>query len=128
MNHPAWLLAHLHTYHPVIADLLRAKEPADPATAKYGKGSVVSDDPADYPAWDELLASYRQGHADVLAALDDADEQKLQGPMPIKRWAERGFPQFGSILGYLMVRHEALHLGQLSTWRRAAGKGAAREG
>ena len=120
-NHPAWLLAHLRTYHPVIEALLRGREPDDPADAPFGMKSSPQTDPAVYERRDALVDGYNEGHRRVLAALDGASEEVLGRPMPVRRWADRGFPQMGSILGYLMVRHEALHAGQLSAWRRAMG-------
>lgn len=123
INHPAWIVSHLQTYHPVIESLLKGEVPDDPMDARYGMKSRPLSDPAEYLPRDELIRSYNDSHARVLAAAEAADEAVLSQPMPVQRWADRGFPMMGSILGYLMVRHESLHLGQLSTWRRTVGKG-----
>jgi hypothetical protein len=69
---------------------------------------------------DRLVADFDAGHDAVAAALRETDASILQSEMPVERLRER-FPQVGVILPYLVVRHEALHLGQLSTWRRTMG-------
>ena len=123
MNHPAWIFRHLHTYHPVIVDLLEGHDPTDPKDAPFGKNSEALADPAVYGEWSQVVADYRGGVESVNAALEGAvsmDESLLFRKMPVARWQER-FPAAGSILAYLMVHHEAFHIGQLSTWRRARG-------
>ncbi len=119
-NHPAWILSHLHAYHAVIVDLLTGKTPEDPLHHRHGMKSKPEADPSHYLPREALLESFAEGHADVAKALNAAEEALLTSQMPLPRWRER-FPQVGSILPYLMSRHEALHLGQLSAWRRVQG-------
>lgn len=118
INHPAWLLSHLNTYHPVIEALLLGNVPDDPLDAPFGQKSTPTQDANVYPDRDTLVSQFNDGHARVSAALENVDASVLTRPMPIERWKPRGYSQAGSILGYLMVRHESLHLGQLSSWRR----------
>ena len=124
VNHPAWILKHLSTYHPVIATLLRGGDPEDPKGAPFGKDSEPQADPAVYGgSWAGVVAEYREGKAAVEAALGHAetlDPGQFFRKMPVERWRER-FPTAGSILAYLAVHHEAFHIGQLSTWRRVKG-------
>ncbi|MEM1011129.1 MAG: DinB family protein [Planctomycetota bacterium] len=120
VNHPGWILAHLNAYHPLIAGLLRGKTPEDPIDHPYGRKSQVLLDADAYPSMTELVESFTSGHADVTAALGETSEAILSREMPIVRFRER-FPLVGSCLAYLVVRHESLHLGQLSTWRRTMG-------
>ncbi len=122
MNHPAWILSHLHAYHPVAMELVSGRTPADPLDHKYGMKSSPVADTAAYLDKDALIEAFAQGHDDVTDAMKDAGESVLLSPMPVERWKQR-FPKVGSILPYLMSRHEALHLGQLSAWRRAMGLG-----
>ena len=123
MNHPAWILRHLSTYHPVIVDLLNGAEPTDPVDAPFGKNSEALPDPSVYGDWAAIVDEYRAGVKRVTDALDGAasmDPSLLMRKMPVERWRER-FPASGSILAYLMCFHEGFHTGQLSTWRRARG-------
>ncbi|WP_428386282.1 DinB family protein [Mucisphaera sp.] len=120
MNHPAWILAHLTLYHEVLAGLLKGETPADPKDHPFGMQSSPQPDLATYGDPEQLVASFTEGHASVLAALEAATEQDILRPMPIERWTTR-FPRVGDLLGYVMLLHEATHLGQLSAWRRVQG-------
>ncbi|MEM9252449.1 MAG: DinB family protein [Planctomycetota bacterium] len=120
VNHPAWVLSHLSAYHPVIVGLLRGETPDDPLHHRYGMKSHPVADAGEYLPVDELRAQFLAGHADVDAALEAATAEVLEAPMPVERWVPK-FPQVGLALPYLMLRHEALHLGQVSAWRRVQG-------
>ena len=74
------------------------------------------------PTKAELLAAIREGHARVEAALDDADLDALalDDPNPIE-FLREPFPTKRDFLAHLLTTHDAIHLGQLSAWRRAAG-------
>lgn len=125
VNHPAWILKHLSAYHPVVLDLLQGRTPEDPKAHRFGMESHPEPDAAIYGTWDEVVAEYRRGGAEVLAALEalgSSDEAiaVLMHKMPVPRWQEK-FPMAGSILGYLLVHHEGFHLGQFSAWRRFRG-------
>ncbi len=121
MNHPAWVLKHLGAYHPVIVGLLRGGAVEDPLNHPFGMKSAPEADLAAYGSGkDELAAAFADGHAQVEAALNAADDAVFAQGIPVERW--RGpYPTVGSILGYLMLAHEGIHLGQLSAWRRVQG-------
>ena len=118
INHPAWLLSHLNLYQQVLAALLRGETPADPIDHKFGMKSAPVADASKYAAKDDLIAAWTAGHEAVASALQSADEALLLSPMPIERFRSR-FATIGSCLMFIMIRHESLHLGQLSAWRRA---------
>ncbi|MEM7807206.1 MAG: DinB family protein [Planctomycetota bacterium] len=120
VNHPGWILAHLNAYHPLIRDLVAGGSPADPIDHRYGRKSQVVLDADEYPPLAQLQTDFARGHEEVAAALRSADESTLLREMPIERFRAR-FPLVGSCLAYLVVRHESLHLGQFSTWRRTMG-------
>lgn len=120
LNHPAWLLSHLHAYHPVIVALLNGNTFEDPKQHRFGMLSKPEADASVYAPKDELVAAYAEGRQQVVEALASATVETLQDPMPLERWTKK-FPQRGSILPYLMAHHESLHLGQLSAWRRVQG-------
>ena len=120
MNHPAWLLSHLNVYHPVAAALLRGKTPADPMDHEFGMKSAPLPDPSAYKPLATLRDDFADGHAEVESALRSATLEDLSAPPPIERWRGR-FGSVAEMMTYLLVRHESLHLGQLSAWRRAAG-------
>lgn len=122
INHPAWVLSHLNAYHPVLLALLTGGTPDDPKEHQFGMQSSPVADASVYAPKEELIETFERGHAEIAAALEQADEATLTRPMPVERWREK-FPRAGSPLGYLMLGHESHHLGQISAWRRAMGLG-----
>lgn len=120
MNHPAWVLSHLHAYHPVIIALLRGETFDDPKEHLYGMKSKPVADAGAYPSKQPLVEAFVRGHEDVTAALSGADPAVLGGEVMLERW-RKYFPSVGAVLAYLTLLHEATHLGQLSAWRRVQG-------
>jgi hypothetical protein len=123
MNHPAWIIGHLSAYPPVLAAILDGRPFEDPLHSRYGRGTMPSGEAAAYPPKAELLREYFDGHDLLARTLAAADEGVLARPIPLARWQDR-FPRIGDAVLYLMLSHEAGHLGQLSAWRRAMGKAA----
>lgn len=120
MNHPAWLLSHLNAYHPVIAAVIRGEPFDDPKFHRFGMQSQPEPDASVYPSKKELVNAYIHGHERVTEALREAKPARLNEPVPLERWSKT-MPNIGTALGYLMIHHEATHLGQLSVWRRVQG-------
>ncbi len=124
VNHPAWTLSHLIFYHPAILSLAQGQSVDDPALAVdasiYDEGSTPIDDPTCYRSKEALLALYSHGHAQVETALRQVSPNLLAQPPGLERWSH-AFPDSAQTLVYLMLIHEAQHLGQLMVWRRAVG-------
>jgi hypothetical protein len=123
MNHPAWTLSHLASYHGALAAMLKGEPFADPLTSPFARGSRPSADPAAYRPKETLVREYLQGHELVGTTLAATPPAVLDRPIPLERWRER-FPTVGDAIVYLMLSHEAMHLGQVSAWRRAGGRPA----
>jgi hypothetical protein len=123
MNHPAWTLGHLLPYCSTVAAMLRGEAFPDPMHSPFAKGSSPSADLGVYPEKAVLVADYLRAHDDAAAALEAADASVMGLKIPLARWEQR-FPLVGDAVVYLMVSHEATHLGQLSAWRRAGGRAA----
>ena len=121
VNHPAWTLPHLVTGSEFAAQLL-GLEPliAQDWFAKYGRGSVPSTDPADNPSKSEALAALEKHHARVSGALDNVDPSMLERPTPNDDFRQI-MPTIGDALVFVLGAHEAVHVGQLTSWRKAMG-------
>lgn len=119
-NHPAWVLAHLNTYIPIIGALIEGKEFDDPKDAPFGMKSKPEHDLSVYPAKAELIGEYVAGHEQVTKLLDSATPSALEQPVSLERWKTR-MPSVATALMYLAMCHENQHLGQVSTWRRVQG-------
>lgn len=123
MNHPAWVLSHLAAYSPVLTTMLRGQEPEDPLTHRYGMQSRPVDDLGEYPPKDALVAHFLTVRHQLAEVFDAAEEAHLGSPVLLERWKGR-WPSIWHACVTLMTTHEAVHLGQLSAWRRAGGRPA----
>jgi len=120
MNHPSWVLSHLNAYHGPLVSMLSGEPFDDPKDHRFGMLSKPEADASVYESKQTLLTQYNEGHERVVAALESAGEAGLHRAMSLERW-KGVFPTVGSALGYLMLAHEGVHLGQLSAWRRVQG-------
>ena len=124
-NHPLWIVAHnTHAMNLGIQLLTgKSQEPAE-WKALFGVQSTPSSDASIYPAWDEVVAAYRNTLKTLIAALEAADDATLDADMPIERLRAR-WPKVGQAVAFMLSSHPAIHWGQLSAWRRAIGLGPA---
>ncbi|MEM9346194.1 MAG: DinB family protein [Planctomycetota bacterium] len=125
VNHAAWVLGHLALVAHVngasyLLGLDVAPESSVLGPDDFGGGSTPKPDAALYPDKDKLLGLLASGHARVAEALARRTAGELDQPTPHPGLAAR-FPRFGGALTHVLVRHEMLHLGQLSAWRRVQG-------
>jgi uncharacterized damage-inducible protein DinB len=75
---------------------------------------------AKYPAKATLLAKLEEAHRRLAALLEKVDQATLDQPTPDEQM-RKVVPTIGDALVFLATTHEAIHLGQLSAWRRAQG-------
>lgn len=122
---PAWIIGHLGFVANRVLAMGGAESKIDSDAWKplFGGGSTPAGeaDKATYPSWDELLRVWREGHADVAALAPSISEAALSAENPNERM--RGaLPTTGDLISFILTGHEAMHLGQLSTWRRVQGR------
>jgi hypothetical protein len=120
-NHPAWVLGHLAWAADGTLEKLGGKR-ALPATwpALFGSGSKPSATRSLYPSKDELLRTLEQSYQNLRQQAGAASPQQLSQPTTSPR-AKEALPTFKEFLGFLLTGHVGIHLGQLSSWRRAIG-------
>jgi hypothetical protein len=124
MNHAAWVLGHVALGADFVALLLGQSMVTDEAwMATFGPGSTPAGDRAAYPSKEQLLATMRMTHARAIQLLAQATTAQLDAPNET-RFFPVEFPTVGALITHLMTTHAALHLGQLSAWRRSLGKGS----
>ncbi len=68
------------------------------------------------------MAEYLRTHDELGGVLRGVNPAVLDKPIPLERWKER-FPYIADAIVHLMIDHESAHLGQISVWRRAGGRG-----
>lgn len=116
-----WLLGHLA----VTGDFARrlcGRPPLCPREwrSAFNPGSHPSHDAGDYPSASLLRETLLAVYGDLCAALPTVDPAVLAVPNPYAP-GQTGFPTAGEFVGYLLTGHLGYHVGQLMTWRAAAG-------
>ena len=119
-NHATWVIGHLAKSTDFAGSMLGiAPACPDGWGSLFGKDSVPDTDATRYPDLATLMAHLEQGHDRVAEAYRGVADDVLgaaatAGPKEL-------FPTVGDLLHFIVTSHETLHLGQLSSWRRAAG-------
>ena len=124
-THVAWQVGHLASAEFFLALVrVRGERPADealyptPLRQLFGRGSVPSASPADYPTASEILALFDRVHEEVLSDLSHCDPARLdeacQRPHRFANTRLRSL-QWCS-------QHELIHAGQIGLLRRLLGK------
>jgi hypothetical protein len=121
MNHAAWVLGHLAWTCDFTGQVLGLPETLDATwTERFNNESRPAADRALYPPKGELVATLEAAHARLDEALRAAPSDVLTQPLPLEQYRSF-FPTVGDALFYMLTSHEAVHLGQLSAWRRVLG-------
>lgn len=121
LNHPAWIIGHLAVCADFVPKLL-GQPTICPAEwdALFAPGAVPTADRSRYPSKAELLAKNEEAFVRNPQLIAAASERRLAMPQPIEYFRPL-YPSIGDMLAHLISTHPALHLGQLSTWRRLQG-------
>ncbi len=123
LNHPAWLLMHLSTAADYASNLLGGQGvcPSD-WNEKADTKKPLTQNRSDYPSKAELLKTFEDAFRHAANLYQAATEADLSKPQKLG-FFEEALPTVGDMATFLLVAHTNLHLGQLSAWRRATGKG-----
>ena len=121
-NHALWFAGHMAMADNFfLSNVAPERVVTNPEFEKaFGTGSQPTNNPADYPPADAVLAVMRERRQTLLDVLEGMDEAQLETPLPKAR--ADFLPDVGSVFE-MAVWHEGLHSGQLSVARRAMGHG-----
>ncbi len=120
-NHAAWILGHIAKSCDFAATQFDVASTFPPEwNDLFQRGSQPLSDRDLYPTKAALLTELRRQHEKLDALVEKMDDKVLARPLAdeVRRQL---FPTEGDFLVFVMVVHEAMHLGQLSAWRRALG-------
>ncbi len=121
INHPMWSIGHLVTTTSFFANLA-GKTPVYPAAwdLLFKGKTIPTDDAARYPSKSELMSAFEESFAlsrEIYLGLSD---EKMSEDNPHERSRSK-LPLLSDFTAFLLTGHVAMHLGQLSMWRRLAG-------
>lgn len=130
-NHGAFIYGHLALYPARV--LLAAGEDASAVTMPeaytglFGAGVECRDDPGGsiYPPMDEIVSRFRDSHRALLERVAAWPDSTMTNAHGIEGRLAEMFPTVGQVASFLLLGHAFMHLGQMSTWRRAIGLGSA---
>lgn len=128
-NHPTFIYGHLSLYAPKILRLIGHPAPQVPDgfDLVFSKDAKCVDDVDGdlYPALDDVMAFFLEGHRMTMGALRSTADAAFEQPNPAEGRMKELFPTIGSAQAFYCGGHMMMHLGQLSAWRRMEGLGAA---
>lgn len=125
MNHPTWIIGHLADTCDLMAEWLEVASICPPGwSVLFNNRSAPHADRSIYPDSAEVLDVFELGHKTISKAFVTVTEDILKKPLPRESMRSL-FPTVLDGVAFEMSDHEAIHLGQLSAWRRAMGMGRA---
>jgi len=126
INHPAFVYGHLALYPNRVGELVGAGpliELPETYAGLFEAGVECADNTGQHPDKDELMRLFTEGYAKAGEAVLAAEPSVFGKENPVERMRER-FPTIGIAVSFLMNNHLMMHLGQVSSWRRAVGLGS----
>ena len=93
----------------------------------FENGKVCRDDidGTIYPDREEIVDLFTRAHRAAIDAVAAMSDDQLKAKHGIEGRMAGIFPTVGHVASFLLVGHTMMHLGQMSTWRRAIGLGSA---
>ena len=119
-NHALWFAGHMATSDNFFLSLVAPErsQRLPEFQAKFGMGSQPTNQPAEYPAPESVLATMRERREELLAVLEQMTDEDLARKTP--PGAPDFLPDIASVFE-LAIWHEGQHSGQVSVARRALG-------
>lgn len=121
-SHPTWLLGHmaLITANGAMGMCL-GKAPAVPKEYQplfapdFLGGQPIQSDASAYPAWDEIIETYKTVTKAVVASIRELEDSELAGPPKgsVPEALKDRFEVLGNSLTF-MVLHNTYHMGQMN--------------
>ena len=121
-NHAMWIAGHLTVVEGRLHQMLHGTpNPVHHWKPLFDWGSEPTDDPADYPPFDEVMEKFKELRAQTHAFLDEVGEEGLDQPTKCQPPGFSGFETAGKAI-IIIAGHACGHLGGLNVVRAAAGK------
>ena len=121
-NHAAWNLGHTAYYLDQHIAMIGGGPQLEAWKETFGQHSTPTTGPDGYPSREEIISAWREAGNRLIAAVEAASDEQLTAPNP-NSMAD-AFPTVGDFLAFSLATHSALHVGQISMWRRLVGQAA----
>jgi len=128
LNSAAFNIGHLSIYGDRICGLLGRNDLVQPmpySADLFKAGAPCLDQPGLYPSKETLVATFFERQRRAIDAFRSTTEATLLAENPAEGRFKEMFPTVGSAAAFLLTGHVAMHLGQISAWRRVMGLGSA---
>ena len=121
-NHAMWIAGLLTVVEGRLHQMLHGTlNPVHHWKPLFDWGSEPTDDPADYPPFDEVVQKFKELRGQTHAFLDEFGEEGLDRPTKSQPPGFTGFETAGAAI-LIIAGHACGHLGGLNVVRNAAGK------
>jgi hypothetical protein len=127
VNSAAFNIGHLSTYGDRVCAMLGRNDLVTPmpySVDLFKAGAPCLDQPGLYPSKDVLVSTFFERQRRAIAAFRDTTEASLAAENPAEGRFKEMFPTVGGAVSFLLGGHVAMHLGQVSAWRRVMGLGS----
>jgi uncharacterized damage-inducible protein DinB len=122
-NSPAWILGHLAVANDYA---LRSLGEQRAASAEWHKrfrpGATPKDDTSPLPSRAELWETIETGRRRIYEACAKVEAEKMEQPHNSDLFKDTPVKSIGDVVAHLLTSHLALHVGQISAWRRLGGQ------
>ena len=129
MNSALFNMGHLAIYPEKAFALIGKPELAKPLPEKWEElfknGAPCVEQDGRYPGKDAIVQRYVERYNALADALERVPDEVLQQPNPMGGRMAEMLPSIGAAVMFLCGSHLQMHLGQVSSWRRAMGLGSA---
>ncbi|MEZ6244312.1 MAG: hypothetical protein R3B57_14870 [Phycisphaerales bacterium] len=129
-NHPAFVYGHLSIYPARLLEMA-GEDPSAVALpeeqlALFTPKAECLDDPEGtiYPPMPDVMQRFMDGYTKALQRFGEWDDAKLAGPHQGAEAYQKLAPTLGIAATFFLTTHMAMHLGQVSAWRRFMGLGS----
>jgi hypothetical protein len=123
VNHPAWVIGHvIYSCQAIGGEMGIDPWLAADWAERFGTGTVPVEGRKDYPSKHDLLGALSDAQQRVNDRLLTLGDSGLTVPLPDEGYREI-FPTLGHAVLHVLTVHTAIHVGQVTVWRRAVGLG-----
>jgi len=128
VNHPAWCIGHLSLYAERVLELVGRADLASPDqrfVELFKAGTTCVEGKPGDPSKAEIVKRFNERWERVATVLPEIGDDRFFEANPMDGRMKELLPTVGAVVIFMCGSHHMMHMGQISTWRRLIGMGAA---